>query len=442
MGVLAKVLIPTGRMRNGKPVYKETHNLAHGFSEVVIPFGFEAKGEFKPSADDTSPYDGTMTASWGIVGAPKPYTGTVTGDHAKLARGKWDDTDGVVTINPGPNRPAVQTHEIWAHWISPTHGVECSFRNPFEFIVTFAAAIPPPDELDLKNFVEQADRAGFPGTRPRPRFATGTRAFHTAPPQPFSRNNYVLLPIGIYWDLPESCCDIRGAEREVIQFARAAIQGPNGRQGKGWGLDILPEELEKAKKGGHDPVYTGHPNEHGKDKPTPGGAGGTKTNAAGDVMQWDAPGMPKDLFDRLHAAQGPSVYRQQFLSLLVCRPPGGASRVRTFLAAGKVCQVAITTVRWEFPGQAGALPRAPRGGGPPVMNYNQPTITVFFDVRDGNCADLGAFLRANNFLEAFEHPSSEARKLEILPPNRYQELDNSVTNWEANPFADVQFPPP
>jgi uncharacterized protein YkwD len=433
VGVLAKVLIPTGRMRNGKPVYKETHNLAHGFTEVVIPFGFEAKGDFRPSADETSPYDGTMTASWGIAGVPNPFTGTVTGNRAKLARGKWDDTDGVVTINPGPNRPVVQRHEINAHWTSPMHGVQCRFRNPFQFVVTFAAAVPLPGALNLKEFVEGADRAGFPGTRPRTPFTTGTRAFHEPRPKPFSRDDYVIFPIGIFWDLPESCCDIRRAEREVIQFARAAIEGPNGRQGKGWGLDILPSELEKARKGNHDPVYTGHPNEHGEDQPTPGGAGGTKTNAAGDVMQWDAPGMPKDLFDRLLAAQGPSVYRQQFLSLLICRPPGGISRVRTHLAGSKVCQVAITTVRWDFPGQQGVGPGQP---------YRPPTISVFFDARDGNCTDLRAFLAANGFLDAFERPSSEARKLEILPPNRFQQLGDNVRSWEANPFGEIQIPPP
>ena len=50
----------------------------------------------------------------------------------------------------------------------------------------------------------------------------------------------VVVPIGIYWDGQENCCDIKNAKRTVIQFARAAIHGPNGRMGKGWGLDILP----------------------------------------------------------------------------------------------------------------------------------------------------------------------------------------------------------
>ena len=61
--------------------------------------------------------------------------------------------------------------------------------------------------------------------------------------------------------------------------------------------------------------------------------------------------MPKDLFDRLHAAQGESDYRQQFLSLLVCKA-GSSNRVRSYLDKGRICQIAITTVRWHFPGSA------------------------------------------------------------------------------------------
>lgn len=444
VGVIAKVLIPTGRKtRDGKPIYKETHNLDHGFSEVVIPFGFEAKGDFRPSAEETWPYNGTMHASWGRVGDPKPYTGTVTGDRAKLARGKWDDTDGTVTINPGPNLPTVQQHRIDAEWDPqpPTTPDKCPLDRPFLFTVTFAAEVPAPDNLDLKNFVDQAAAAGFPGTRPRTRFTTQTRSVHTAPPQPFSRNNYVNVPIGTYWDLPDDCCDIKRAKREVIQFARAAIEGPNGRQGKGWGLDILPSELEKAKRGAHDPVYTGHPNEHGKDKPEPGSAGGSQVLPNNDVLQWDAPGMPKDLFDRLHAAQGASIYRQQFLSILVCQKPALANRVPLYLDNAKVCQVAITTVRWDFPGQAGVQPVAPRPGAPPVMRYRQPRISVSFDVRDGNCRPLKEFLEQNGFLEAFRNPNTDARKLEILSEEAYRDLRNGVGTWETNPFGDVRTQP-
>jgi hypothetical protein len=438
--VIAKVLIPTGRKdRNGNPIYKETHNLDHGFAEVVIPHGFEAKGEFKPHAGGTRPYDGTMRATWGIAGARNPFTGTVTGDEAKLARGKWDDTDGVVKIDPGPNLPVVQNHVINAHWASPTNGVECWMPRPFQFVVTFADEVPYPDPLNLETFVGEANRGGFTGTRPRTPFPTGTRAFHDEEPEPVRRPGYVLVPIGIFWDLPKECCAIKGAKREVIQFARAAIRGGNGRMGKAWGLDVVPDELNKPNDT-HDPVYTGHPNEHGKDKPTEHGPGGTKTSTSGDVMQWDAPGMPKDLFDRLHAAQGRSEYRQQFLSLLVCRPPRGQSRVETHLAGSRVCQVAITTVRWDFPGQAGVRPRPPRPGAPPEMPYRQPRITISFDVRDGNCASLEDFLEANNLLDEFADPSSEARKLELMPEGRYDELNRDVNDWESNPFGGVTIP--
>ena len=453
VGVLAKVFIVTGTDNAGRTRLKETNNLANGFSEVVIPFDFNARGEFKPSPDPTHPYTGKMRASWGIVDAPNPYTGTVAGDRAKLALGKWDDTDGNVTITAGGARPSVQDHKIEATWDPDPDTVPPQCTKEHLFTVTFAGFIPAPPVLDLSVFVGAARDAGFGGTRARAPVTDGTRVFTGTQPRsrttqkrdadgdpvkdrqgrPVTVTN-VVVPIGIYWDGQENCCDIKGAKRKVIQFARAAIHGPNGRMGKGWGLDILPQEFGDAPN--HDPTYTGSPNSDGNDEVTAGGSGGTAT-VGNDVIQWDAPGMPKDLFDRLHAAQGPSDYRQQFLSLLVCRR-GTGHQAGFYLGKDRqnrdralICQIAITTVHWHFPGQRGVR-RA--------ENYNPPTITVTLNVRDGNCIDLRAFLTANGLLDAFTNPGADARALEILPPDRYQELDNSVTNWEANPFAGVRFP--
>jgi hypothetical protein len=43
-------------------------------------------------------------------------------------------------------------------------------------------------------------------------------------------------------------------------------------------------------------------------------------------------------------------------------------------------------------------------------------------------------------LDTFEHPSSEARNLELLSEAEYREIEASVTNWESNPFDDVEIP--
>ena len=170
VGVLARVFIVTGTDNQGRKRRKETNNLANGFSEVVVPFGFDAEGEFKPSTDPTHPYPGTMTASWGIVDAPNPFTGTVTGDEAKLALGKWDDTDGSVRINSGANRPTKQAHRIEATWDphDPTIPDQCTKRH--DFTVTFAGSIPTPPELDLSTFVGEAEeRRLWRHARPRTR---------------------------------------------------------------------------------------------------------------------------------------------------------------------------------------------------------------------------------------------------------------------------------
>jgi hypothetical protein len=442
---------------NKKRRVKESHNLGHGFTEIVIPNGWDADVDWGPDPDPskTFPAPGTMTANWSIVGQNARRNATVTGDYPQLQKG-WDREWGLISIDP-PQRPTVQQHRIEAVWdpVPPTVPDTCPTDR--DFTVTFAAEIPPAPDLNTQEFVEGAGRAGFPGTRPRPPFRTQTRSFHQPRPAPFSRNNNVVVPIGIYWDLPPNCCDIKPADRRVIQFARAAIEGPNGRQAKDWGLDILQKEIDSTKLNdrdrqrgkipGHDPTYTGHPNKHAEDgkKLGPGSAGGTRPGQGdpNDIEQWDAPGMPRDLFDRFHAAQGRTIYRQQFLSLLICKQPGGTSNVKTYLERGKVCQVAVTTVRWVFPGQAGVQPVAPRPGAPPVMNYNPPTISVSFDVRDGNCADLTAFLRANGLLDEFQYPSSEARALEILSEEAYAEINRSVSSGETNPFAPggIQIPP-
>ena len=438
---------------------KESNNLAKGFSEIVIPYGWDADVDWAPDPNPlaTFPAPGTMTATWEIVGQPNSRKASVTGGYPELQAG-WSHEEGLISIEP-TELPTVQRHEIEAWWdpVPPTNPDKC--RTGHEFGVTFAAVVPTPDALNLHTFVGQAGGAGFPGTRARERgTTTGTRSFHEGEPKPYGRTSRrtgadgksqvvtnVIVPIGTYWDLEKDCCGIKRAERKIVQFARAAIEGPNGRLGKGWALDILPSELSRA--GGdqptHNPTYTGHPRSDGNETPEPGGAGGTRSIGGEDMLQWDAPGMPKDLFDRLHAAQGRSVYRQQFLSLVVCRPPG-PNLVSTYLGGprsggAKVCRVGVTTVRWDFPGQAGVQPRPPRRrGDSPEMPYKQPTITVSFDSRDGNCVDLGAFLRANNLLNAFERPTTEGRNLELLSEQDYQQLGNDVRTWEANPLAQLR----
>ena len=425
-----------------KPLKKESHNLSHGFSEVVIPYNWDASIDFRPDPDPQKTFKapGTMDAKWEIVGQPNPHTANITGGYPKLRRGKWDRRNGFTDIDP-PVRPTVQQHRIHAIWDPqpPTDPDKCETGH--EFTVTFAGLIPNPDSFDTEAFVGDARGAGFAGTRARNPAREGSRGFHESRPKAYFRNGNVVVPIGTYWDLPDDCCDIKNASRKVIQFARAAIHGPNGRQGKGWALDILPSELERAKGRNptHNPTYTGQPRDDGDQVPTPGGAGGTSSFGS-DVVQWDAPGMPKDLYDRLFAAQGASIYRQQFLSLLVCRPPG-TTTVRKNLQSGKICRIAVTTVRWDFPGQRGVEAQpARRRGDPPVMPYRQPRISISFNERDGNCMDLSAFLAANGLLAPFERPSSDARNLEIMDEAPFQELDGSVTDWETNPFAGLRFP--
>ena len=443
---------------------KESHNLGHGFTEIVIPYGWDADVDWAadPDPQKTFPAPGTMTANWTVVGQAARRDAHTTGDYphlqmrlqSALRGGKgWDEDKGVFNINP-PNRPTTQRHRIEAVWdpVPPT-APDDSCPTDHDFTVTFADRVPPAPGLNLATFVGEAQQNGFGGTRARQPVGDGTRLFSGTGPRSRTSERRdregnvvtengkvltvenVLFPIGIYWDGQENCCNIKGAERKVVQFARAAIHGPNGRMGKEWTLDILPSEVRNAPN--HDPTYTGHPKSDQNEPVEAEGSGGT-ASIGNDLLQWDAPGMPKDLFDRLYGAQGPSTYRQQFLSLLLCRR-GTGHRTGFYLGKdskkrerGLICQIAITTVRWEFPGQLRVPPQGRQRG--------EPTIHVSFDVRDGNCIPLRSFLEANGLRDEFERPDSTSRGLDILKQEPYQQLDDSVTNWESNPFAGVRFP--
>jgi hypothetical protein len=402
--------------RIGSDRYKET-NLDHGVAEVVIPDGYTANAVFRPGPNKTGPYSGTLVGSWRFAPG-RVFTGKVTGDRDALIRG-WQTRNGPEEFEPGNARPVSQQHSITAHWTAQS-GVECDQKPQVDFVVTFAAAVAPPPELDLAGYVAESRAAGYgPGdtTRVRP----GTPRF---------RNDYVVLPITYYWNPDPDCCGITNPRRKVIQFARAAIHGPNGRLAKRWTLDILPEEARDTPD--HDPTYTGNPGSDTPENPTPGGAGGTQP-VGDDLLQWDAPGMPKDLYDKLVAAGDPSTYRQQFLSILVCRAPGGPDRFRVagYLAQGRVRHVMVTTIRWDFPGQR--QPNPPNGS-------RNPVITVHSAQRDGGCAALQAFLEVNGLIEELRNPNADARALQMLDRPAYAQTLEDVEAWEQDPFGHLQFP--
>ena len=187
----------------------------------------------------------------------------------KARRKSWKGLELVT-----PTEAFVQDLRVGADWVldDPSQCIESPIPSlSYSFKVVFAGASPDVPELNLGEFYEERERDGFgPG-------AEGTRVFHEKLPKP--HRNYespadgdadmaalaasllaqkkgkqppgVVVPIGIYWEVgdrrkPESCCGIKLAVPKVIQFARAAIDGPNGRLGKPWTLDILDSEVKKA----------------------------------------------------------------------------------------------------------------------------------------------------------------------------------------------------
>ncbi len=402
-----------------------SHNLKHGFSEVVVPKGYDLRiVKYEPVPSATGPYKGTFSSMW--TAGVNVRQASVHGNAGNIVR-KFKRKRRTWRNVPG-NPPQVQNHTITASW-DPDHQDPCVPPVSHTFKVIFAGDSPLPPPLQLRSFYNQLRQAGFTTSAS----GTGTRVLHEVPPKPRRREHSVHVPIGIYWEVGNDCCGIPNAVPKVIQFARAAIDGPNGRQGKPWTLDIKDSEADDTPD--HDPTYTGQPGSDANETATNGGSGGTR-RVGNDLMQWDAPGMPNALYHRLLHAEGASTFRQQFLSLLVCRPnPGGSNKHKagSYLSNSKVKQVAITTVTWRFPGQEGVDRTV-------ASNLRQPTVTVKFHTSGGGCRSLQGILAANALTNAFQHPSEKARKLEILPEGRYQTLLDDLKAWETSPESKVQFP--
>jgi hypothetical protein len=398
----------------------ETYNLAAGFEEIVVPFGYVAFPFVQPDASRTRPYPGTLTVKWEIVDPDEKrvlFEGTVSGGSDaldKVKRLKNTVKDGRKLSYPKQSLPISRKHKITYEWTSDT-GVTCAGTK--KFTVTFAEAIGNPPNLDLGDFYTR--RGGFSGFREQR--TEGTRVFDTGPIQ--FRDSGILVPLVIYWEVV-NCCGLR-TKAEVIQFARAVITGPNGHQAKEWTLDILPRNRRNRKPPNHDPTFTNVPYDDRDESPAVGSRAGGGTRAEGTGLgQWDAPGMPKRLYDQLAAAQtGRSEFRQQFLSLLVCRP-SGTHRAQDYLKTGKIRRVLIYTVTWTFDG---------KGAEPTVRVSSRRTLDL-----GSECFSLERFLRTNELLERFNNPTEEARGVKILPQDDYDRVKEDVDEWERDPLAQIR----
>ena len=403
-----------------------SHNLVHGFSEIVIPKGYDGHWvTFEPDPDKITPEEGIFSATWRTP--TKVWTAS-SGDNRgnvvkkfKKARKKWKGVSGTP--------PEIQDHSITASW-TPKGKPTCTPPISHNFKVIFAGdtyRIPP---LGLGDFYKRHQDKNFVDPKGK---RTGTRVFYDKDPVPQARPKSVHVPIGFYWDIGPTCCNINPVQPEVIQFARAAIDGPNGNMAKPWTLDTLDSEQKKKPK--HDPTYTGHPKSDKDETPKNRGAGG-KRKIGNDLAQWDAPGMPNSLYHRLLHAEGPSNFRQQFLSLLVCRPKKGDNvhEADFYLDNARVQQYAITTITWEFQGQRGIDRRDPD-------NLRIPKISVKFHAQSADCTkSLRSILTKNKLLDSYQNPEEKRRHLKILPEETYREVLRDVYSWKTSPKDKLKMP--
>lgn len=393
-----------------------THNLAHGFSEVVIPRGYNGIFvQFEPAPEIIAPYEGTFTGIWNAEGVTQ--TASARGNAGNLvdnfARARRSAQWGPAAGNAG----TIQTHSVIGRW-NPDDGEPCEVEHSFQVI--FAGddiSIPP---LDLGDFYGRHRNDGFGR-------GTTTRPYYDNPPEPKSVDSQIVVPTGIYWEVGPDCCGITRATPKVIQFARAAIEGPNGRYAKPWTLDISSSEARRSPR--HDPTYTNNPRSDANETPSNANGGGTRREGSG-LTQWDAPGMPNGLYHRLLHAEGASTYKQQFLSLLVCRR-GSNHTAESYRQNALIKEIGVMTATWQFPGQRGVDRSNP-------ANLRQPTINVAFNRLDGGCRSLDDFLTANNLSSEFNNPEENARNLEILSQGAFDEVSRDISEWERNPAGQIQ----
>lgn len=443
VGVLANVVLKCPRTHDNRSVNTrvETHNLAAGFDEIVIPNYCAAKVTLLPAPNVNTKLPGTLTAGWSYTykrgrtsRTEKLFTGSGHYKSNDALKKGWKKKNGKSLKARTKKTAYTDIHTVNATF-KPDGGEPCNLKKSFP--VTFTPKnfkkTPPTQKLEpfVRRHEGQIKEATRQGKKPKTGARIGTKIFD-------SKRNAVTVPVGVFWNLDNGCCKIRGATPRIIQFARAGISGPNGNQGKPWTLDITTGQIKKAMKDRKrnpakglmfDPTYTNAP---GKDALVEkANASGSKRIPGGiDVLQWDSPGMPQSLYDRLRAANsGQSIYRQQFLTLLVCRKNKGKKPYTTaahYLDNALVSQIVVTTVTWTFPGK----------GKEEKISYT--TDTKACDAN--NCPSLRDFLKANGLLERFEKPSEAARGLKLLPEKDYKELNENIGKWNTAPFKEITIP--
>ncbi len=457
IGLFAKI----GVHKKGFKTPSYIYNLENGYSEIVVPLGYKGKlHTFEPAPDSTRPYPGTYSAEWKVIttnetlGASARGTAADIVENFKKARKGWKLKDR--------GAPNLTDHTFTAEWLPDN--VECVPNNPsisHSFKVVHAGKTPGVDQLKLGEFYKSHIQKKLKGKKGGS--GSKTRVFHDEPAKPKKvkiknkkkkkkkKDNdedkvlfenfiyYYTVPVGIFWDFGPDCCGLKKVEPKVIQFARAVISGPNGNQGKPWTLDISygnQKNLDKINKLEHDPTYTSIPGKDKNENPK-SGSGGTRKVGKG-LSQWDAPGAPESLYERLFHAEGKSVYKQQFLSLLVCRPrPKIISKkmhqTDYYMDYSLVKEIAVLTITWDFPGQKGVDRTKPDQLKPPKISFTFKTI-------DGKCKLLKDFIAKNGLTDKIQNPKDVERVLKILDKDDYQKLINDVLSWEQSPDKNVKLP--
>ncbi|MFX0198012.1 MAG: SH3 domain-containing protein [Candidatus Hodarchaeota archaeon] len=225
---------------------------------------------------------------------------------------------------------------------------------------------------------------------------------------------HVVYPIRYVWGVEEMkpCCDLN-VYPEVIQFGRAVYESDNESKkwlnmAYPWVLDInadYKKALEtkiKKKKGKRklqfDPTFTNKPGDPLFCKKYASTNVDRQENIKA-ISHWDAPGMPDVRFRQLLYLKGEHVFRQQFISFLICRPTKGRKIYEKHLEEIKVLEAVIYNVTWTF--------KADFDPENPMARIVGPKVDVV-DKKDMKCLTLGVILNANGLTEAFKDPTRQA----------------------------------
>jgi hypothetical protein len=406
---------------------------------IALPHDAWMKGRARIDVAQTKRFSGILTVTFERNGAPVPITHpNLTMNEIRIPAGTRGrlrarmeqvnqqlaaDRHGFLFDPPaalGPGQPyAEETVKGVIQWKETNHSPAYICKVEQSIKIRWFRTGPLADYTGPNRDAGDVNNPVRVTTQPRGQ----------TPPEPSADDwPMAISPLEVFWPVAQfgTCCNEQCREK-VIQFARAVLidaPPPNHTRGKDWSLDIKESEKARARNGeAYDPTFTNDPRGTG--------AGESRTfegqlaGGGNAVVQFDAPGLTRWLYNQFLVAPGPVTFKQQFIAFFVCEPTGGSGSLdRRYLRNARLVKVMKYTVTWRFPGLS------PQGR--PQIPAISASVDEVIDTADVQHAALRCkrileqLMQVNGLLDAYRDPA--AARLGIMAPDEHRRLGGSVEN--------------